>query len=44
MHGDPYSILGVERGTNMDDIKRQYKALVKKYHPDVNPQYKQKFE
>lgn len=44
MHGDPYSILGVERGTNMNDIKRQYKALVKKYHPDVNPQYKQKFE
>jgi molecular chaperone DnaJ len=29
-----YEILGVRRGATDDEIKRSYRALVKKYHPD----------
>ncbi len=31
---DPYDVLGVRRGANQDEIKRAYRELVKKYHPD----------
>lgn len=31
---DYYSILGVQRGASDADLKRQYKELAKKYHPD----------
>lgn len=31
-----YEILGVEKGANSDQIKKAYRELVKKYHPDVN--------
>jgi DnaJ-class molecular chaperone len=34
---DPYTVLGVERGTGQDDIKRAYHKLAKALHPDVNP-------
>lgn len=34
---DFYVILGLERGATLDDVKRAYKRLARKYHPDINP-------
>ena len=33
---DPYKVLEVSRDASMDDIKKQYRALSRKYHPDSN--------
>ena len=37
MIDDPYSVLGLTPDATDEEVKRAYRALAKKYHPDMNP-------
>ena len=34
---DYYEVLGIKKGASEDEIKKAYRRLAKKYHPDLNP-------
>jgi molecular chaperone DnaJ len=34
MKKNPYKVLGIKEGASYDEIKRAYRELAKKYHPD----------
>jgi curved DNA-binding protein CbpA len=35
---DPYKVLGLSREASLDDIQQAHRKLVRKYHPDANPE------
>ena len=37
MYQDPYKVLGVSPDASDEEIKKKYRELTKKYHPDLNP-------
>lgn len=44
MARNPFQILGVKETASLDEIKKAYRSLAKKHHPDLNPGNKQNEE
>jgi molecular chaperone DnaJ len=32
-----YQVLGIERGASQEEVRKAYRKLARKYHPDINP-------
>lgn len=41
---NPYEVLGINRNASEKEVKEAYRKLAKKYHPDINPDGKDKFQ
>ncbi|SBS81956.1 DnaJ protein, putative [Plasmodium malariae] len=37
LNQDPYTVLGLSKNATTSEIKKQFRLLAKKYHPDINP-------
>jgi len=41
---NPYEILGVTKDSSKEEIKKKFRELSKKYHPDKNPESEEKYK